>query len=153
MHKKVSVAELLVTLLVFAVGCAGIGLTAVNRTDKTSGTLSLENYERYLTADCSVGGSGFGYGNVWEFEYTVKIRPLQGFRLKNVVITYSLYAENTDLSGSYTERIDACGYGDPYMRTGKIKIYSEGTLSEVGAPSVAPVLTVTAVSGSYGFEW
>ncbi len=152
MKNKLSIADIVITALFAVVACCGIGVTVARRIDKGSGVITTENYQKFLSVNCSVHNGWGGNPYEMEYEYTVKFAPADYYELSGVTVKYALESEYSDLGGTYSHTFTA-SYNAPATVTGtaKYNFPSHLSLTEVMGIEPQATLTVLSVSGNYRY--
>ena len=154
MEDRLNKAEIVVTILLIVLFIAGVAVSIVNRVDKSSGELTIENYEKYLTVKCDNSGFTSIAGSTAFVKFTVEFSPKKNYKLTNVTVVYSLYSANSDFNGEYTVTFSA-EYDKPYsvQREGKwIGDFGYGSMlpSILNIPSIT--IKVISITGMYSFS-
>lgn len=153
MKNKLSVADIVVTVLIVLVACCGLALTAVRRVDKGTGAITMENYEDFLTVSCRLG-SGWG-GSPYEMEYDYKIvfKPAPYYELSNVTVRYALESEYSNLGNTTYRHTFTATFKHPETVTGKAKYCypSDRPLTGIAGLQSEVKLTLLSVSGNYRY--
>jgi len=152
MKNRLSIADIVITLLIVIVACCGIGLTVAHRVDKSGGVITIKNYEQFLTIDVYLG-SGHGYSShSMQYDYTVNFKPALYYELSDVTVQYSLESEYSDFGGTYSHTVTA-SYKAPDTVTGKVNYNypSHLSITEVMGMHSTIKITVLSVSGNYRY--
>lgn len=149
MDRRVSKIEIIMTAIIFAVACVGIGLTAVHRVDKTSGALTTENYADYMRVDCSLGGC-LGGGDTMQYDYYITLTADRYYRLENVTVSYSLQSDGADLPDGTI--VATVGAGQTFSE--KFNDKFTVALQEGSVFWEEPTLTITvkSVTGTFAYD-
>ena len=151
MGKRGSIVEVVLTAIIFIVGCCGLGVTVHKRVDKGSGQLTTENYTKYLKVECSLGNIGVGGGNTLRYPYYVIVNPVPWYALEGVTITYSLESDGADLPDGILEVSVKAGerYEKEFQDEFTVR-EQDDALGMMKRPTLK--ITVNSVSGIYRYS-
>lgn len=91
--KKIKAIEVFICLIFTIISILGINYSIDNRVVKNSGTITMENYSKYLKFSSSTNG---GRGSSVEMFYDVNVaaKSISYYEISNLSITYKLTADH-----------------------------------------------------------
>lgn len=165
MKRTLSIFEIVLTLILVAVGCVGIALSVKNGIDKGSGELTLENYTNYVDVTGSLssmyGELHTAQGDFASTDYFVEMTTSH-YVLSNVNITYDVKftcsvngkTENCSLT-EQTTSVYTVSADRPFNSNKlaiNIPIPPNTPLFDLLHVDIDMELTVTAISGTYRYD-
>ena len=163
MKRTLSTFEIILTVIIVVVYCAGVVFFALNRVAKDSGDLTIDNYAEFISVDGYLSGRYSSmYDNSADTSYYVetfsKFYLIRGLNITyDVFITVSIDGKTENFSlKEQTVSVDTLNSADAYT-TNMLPItipIPEGTSSIdfLYKIKIDFELTVTAVSGTYEYR-
>ena len=149
MENKLSIIEIVLTVIILIVACFGIWVTVTNRVNG-SGQLTTENYTEYMQVDCMLGGGYVANDTLW-YSYYITVNAARHYKLENVTISYSLESDRVSLpNGTLTVNVDAGGYFRDKCENKLTVTITDELLGTWDDPTLK--IIVTSVTGSYSYS-
>ncbi len=144
---RTAALDILITAIIVVIGCVGMGVASVNRVDKNSGTITIDNYEDYLQAGCRIG-TGHGGGNEMDFKYTFYIVAAPYRAISDLEISVEIISKYSDFE-PLTLHIGYLDPSSPYTFSDTVHYTFPFYTLYPTIPEVA--VNVVSISGVYDY--